>query len=63
MAGEIDYNELNDGQKDFVHKYKKIHDRLEELQKSMNSIQCETADLLEELSELRKKETKTFKNG
>lgn len=59
----VDYNELNDGQKEFVHEYKRIHDRLEALKQSMDSIQGETTELIKELSELRKKETKIFTNG
>lgn len=60
---QLDYSTLNTEQKEFVHKYKKIHDRLKELQEGMDSIQSETKDLLNELSDLRKKETKLFKNG
>ena len=53
---QLDYSTLNTEQKEFVHKYKKIHDRLKELQEGMDSIQSETKDLLNE-------ETKLFKNG
>lgn len=59
----LDYNTLDDEQKEFVHHYKKIHDRLKVLQESMDSIQTETKELIDELTELRKKETKIFNNG
>lgn len=59
----LDYNTLSNEQKEFVHLYKKIHDRLKVLQESMDSIQSETKELINELTELRKKETKIFNNG
>jgi septation ring formation regulator EzrA len=59
----LDYNTLNNEQKEFVHHYKRIHDRLKVLQESMDSIQNETKELINELTELRKKETKIFNNG
>ena len=59
----LDYNSLDNEQKEFVHTYKKIHDRLKNLQESMDSIQSETKELINELTELRKKETKLFNNG
>ena len=60
---QLDYSTLNNEQKEFVHKYKKIHDRLKELQDGMDSIQTETKDLLNQLGELRKKENNIFNNG
>ena len=59
----IDYNALNNEQKEFVHKYRTIQDKLKVLQESMDLIQEDTKMLINELTELRKKETKLFNNG
>jgi predicted nuclease with TOPRIM domain len=59
----IDINNLTPEQRDFIHKYQKLHARLEELQKQMKEIEYESKELIKELEVLRKKENKLFNNG
>lgn len=60
---DIDIEDLTPDQKDYVNQYKRINTRLETLMKQMAIIQSETQVLIEELEDLRKKETKQYKNG
>ena len=60
---DIDIEDLTPDQKDYVNQYKRINNRLETLMKQMAIIQNETQVLIEELEDLRKKETKQYKNG
>ena len=60
---DIDIEDLTPDQKDYVNQYKRINTRLETLMKQMTIIQSETQVLIEELEDLRKKETKQYKNG
>lgn len=60
---DIDIEDLTPDQKDYVNQYKRINTRLETLMKQMAIIQNETQVLIEELEDLRKKETKQYKNG
>lgn len=60
---DIDIEDLTPDQKDYVNQYKRINSRLETLMKQMAIIQNETQVLIEELEDLRKKETKQYKNG
>lgn len=60
---DINIDDLTPDQKDYVDQYKRINTRLETLMKQMAIIQNETQVLIEELEDLRKKETKQYKNG
>lgn len=60
---DISIDDLTPDQKEYVNHYKRINTRLETLMKQMTIIQNETQVLIEELEELRKKETKQYKNG
>jgi hypothetical protein len=60
---DIDIEDLTPDQKDYVNQYKRINTRLEALMTQMAIIQNETKVLIEELEDLRKKETKQYKNG
>jgi hypothetical protein len=60
---DIDIEDLTQDQKEYVNQYKRINSRLESLMKQMSIIQNETKGLIEELEDLRKKETKQYKNG
>ena len=60
---DINIDDLTPDQKDYVDQYKRINGRLETLMKQMAIIQNETQVLIEELEDLRKKETKQYKNG
>ena len=60
---DINIDDLTPDQKDYVDQYKRINSRLETLMKQMTIIQNETQVLIEELEDLRKKETKQYKNG
>ena len=60
---DIDINDLTSDQKDYVYHYKRINVRLETLMSQMAIIQDETKVLIQELEDLRKKETKQYKNG
>lgn len=60
---DINIDDLTPDQKDYVNQYKRINSRLETLMKQMTIIQNETQVLIEELEDLRKKETKQYKNG
>lgn len=60
---DINIDELTSDQKDYVNQYKRINSRLESLMSQMTIIQKETKGLIEELEDLRKKETKQYKNG
>jgi septation ring formation regulator EzrA len=60
---DIDIDDLTADQKDYVNQYKRINSRLESLMTQMSIIQKETKGLIEELEDLRKKETKQYKNG
>ncbi len=60
---DIDIKDLTSDQKEYVNQYKRINSRLESLMKQMSIIQNETKGLIEELEDLRKKETKQYKNG
>lgn len=60
---DIDIEDLTPDQKDYVDQYKRINSRLETLMRQMAIIQNETQVLIEELEDLRKKETKQYKNG
>jgi hypothetical protein len=60
---DIDIEDLTSDQKDYVNHYKRINSRLESLMTQMSIIQNETKVLIEELEDLRKKETKQYKNG
>jgi hypothetical protein len=60
---DIDIDDLTADQKDYVNQYKRINSRLESLMSQMAIIQKETKGLIEELEDLRKKETKQYKNG
>lgn len=60
---DIDIDDLTADQKKYVNHYKRINSRLESLMTQMTVIQNETKVLIEELEDLRKKETKQYKNG
>jgi hypothetical protein len=60
---DISIEDLTPDQKDYVNQYKRINTRLEALMTQMAIIQNETKVLIEELEDLRKKETKQYKNG
>lgn len=60
---EIDTSALTKEQLLYIDQYKKINSRLEALMSQMSIIQNETKALIEELEDLRKKETKQYKNG
>ena len=60
---DIDIEDLTPDQKEYVNQYKRINSRLESLMTQMAIIQNETKVLIEELEDLRKKETKQYKNG
>lgn len=60
---DIDIEDLTPDQKEYVNHYKRINSRLEALMSQMAIIQNETKVLIEELEDLRKKETKQYKNG
>jgi len=60
---DINIDDLTPDQKDYVNQYKRINTRLETLMTQMAVIQNETQVLIEELEDLRKKETKQYKNG
>jgi hypothetical protein len=60
---DINIDDLTADQKDYVNHYKRINTRLESLMTQMSIIQNETKVLIEELEDLRKKETKQYKNG
>lgn len=60
---DIDIDDLTSDQKEYVNHYKRINSRLESLMTQMAVIQNETKVLIEELEDLRKKETKQYKNG
>jgi|LakMenE18May11ns_1017448.scaffolds.fasta_scaffold7820591_1 septation ring formation regulator EzrA len=60
---DIDIEDLTQDQKEYVNQYRRINSRLESLMKQMSIIQNETKGLIEELEDLRKKETKQYKNG
>lgn len=60
---DINIDDLTPDQKDYVDQYKRINSRLETLMRQMTIIQNETQVLIEELEDLRKKETKQYKNG
>jgi len=60
---DIDIEDLTPDQKEYVNHYKRINSRLEVLMTQMAIIQNETKVLIEELEDLRKKETKQYKNG
>lgn len=60
---DIDIEDLTPDQKKYVNQYKRINSRLESLMSQMAIIQKETKGLIEELEDLRKKETKQYKNG
>ena len=60
---DIDIDDLTADQKEYVNHYKRINSRLEALMSQMAIIQNETKVLIEELEDLRKKETKQYKNG
>lgn len=60
---DINIDDLTPDQKDYVDQYKRINSRLETLMRQMAIIQNETQVLIEELEDLRKKETKQYKNG
>ena len=60
---DIDIDDLTSDQKEYVNQYKRINSRLESLMAQMAIIQKETKGLIEELEDLRKKETKQYKNG
>jgi septation ring formation regulator EzrA len=60
---DIDIEDLTPDQKEYVNQYKRINARLETLMKQMTIIQNETQVLIEELEDLRKKETKQYNNG
>jgi len=60
---DIDIDDLTSDQKEYVNQYRRINSRLESLMKQMAIIQKETKGLIEELEDLRKKETKQYKNG
>jgi len=59
----INIEELNEEQLEFVNNYQKIHDRLSALQDQMQLMQIETEELIKALQDLRKKENKIFNNG
>lgn len=59
----IDIENISEDQNRFIQSYKRINERLETLQKQMTLIQYETQGLLTELEDLRKMETKKYKNG
>ena len=59
----IDIENLTPEQEEFIHRYQKLHARLQELQKQMKEIEYESKDLIEELEKHRKKENKLFNNG
>lgn len=60
---DIDIDDLTQDQKEYVNQYRRINSRLESLMSQMTIIQKETKGLIEELEDLRKKETKQYKNG
>lgn len=60
---DIDIDDLTLDQKEYVNHYKRINSRLESLMTQMAVIQNETQSLIKELEDLRKKETKQYKNG
>jgi hypothetical protein len=60
---DINIDDLTPDQKEYVNHYKRINTRLEALMTQMAVIQNETQGLIEELEDLRKKETKQYKNG
>jgi septation ring formation regulator EzrA len=60
---DINIDDLTSDQKEYVNHYKRINSRLESLMTQMATIQNETKSLIEELEDLRKKETKQYKNG
>jgi septation ring formation regulator EzrA len=60
---KINIEDLTPQQKNFVHKYQRLHSRLEELQKQMKEIEYESKDLIKQLEELRDEENKLFNDG
>ena len=60
---QINIDDLTPEQKEFIDEYKRIHNKLEELQRQMAKIQDETKDMIDLLEKLRTKENKIFKNG
>jgi len=60
---EIDWDKLTDKQKEFVLEYKVVHKKLTSLRDKMDVLQKETAEAIEKLEDLRKKEKKVFNNG
>lgn len=59
----VNIEDLNSEQKEFVTSYQRIHSRLSDLQDQMRLMQIETEELIVALQNLRKKENKIFNNG
>ena len=59
----VNIEDLNSEQKEFVTSYQRIHSRLSDLQDQMRLMQIETEELITALQNLRKKENKIFNNG
>ena len=59
----LEFDELNDEQKECVIKYTKVHKKLTKLQDEMKDIQERIKKTIEELELIRKEENKIFNNG